>query len=63
VLAGSAMGYGIGRYVYHQHHDPSLDAENGKQTSHLNKSKFFPSIIPAYSRQERLYGASLAWSF
>jgi membrane-associated phospholipid phosphatase len=63
VLAGSAMGYGIGRYVYHQHHDPSLDAENGKQTSRLNKSKFFPSIIPAYSRQERLYGASLAWSF
>jgi hypothetical protein len=63
VLAGSAMGYGIGRYVYHQHHDPALDAENGKQTSRLIKSKFFPSIAPAYSRQARSYGATLAWSF
>lgn len=63
VLAGSAMGYGIGRYVYHQHHDTSLDAENGKQTSQLIKSKIFPRIAPAYSRQAHLYGASLAWSF
>jgi membrane-associated phospholipid phosphatase len=63
VLAGSALGYGIGRYVYHQHHDRSLDSENRKQTSRLFKSKFFPSIAPAYSRQAHLYGASLAWSF
>jgi membrane-associated phospholipid phosphatase len=63
VLAGSAMGYGIGRYVYHQHHDTSLDAENGKQTSRLLQSKFFPSIAPAYSRQQHSYGASLARSF
>jgi membrane-associated phospholipid phosphatase len=63
VLAGSAMGYGIGRYVYHQHHEPSLDSENGKKTSRLIKSKLFPRIAPAYSRQAHLYGASLAWSF
>jgi membrane-associated phospholipid phosphatase len=63
VLAGSAMGYGIGRYVYHQHHDASLDSENGKQTSRLLKSRFFPAIAPAYSRQAHVYGASLAWSF
>ena len=63
VLMGSAMGYGIGRYVYHQHHDTSLDSENGKQTSRLLKSRFFPSIAPAYSRQAHVYGASLAWSF
>jgi membrane-associated phospholipid phosphatase len=63
VLAGSALGYGIGRYVYHQHHDASLDQETGKQTSHLLKSRFFPAIAPAFSRQSHSYGASLAWSF
>ncbi|MGH9931960.1 MAG: phosphatase PAP2 family protein [Pyrinomonadaceae bacterium] len=30
VLVGSAMGYGIGRYVYHKHHATTLDAWNGK---------------------------------
>lgn len=63
VLVGSAMGYGIGRYVYHQHHDTSLDSENGKQTSRFLKSKFLPGIAPVYSRQQHSYGASLAWSF
>lgn len=63
VLMGSAMGYGIGRYVYHQHHDPALDSENGKQTSRLLKSKFVPTVVPSFSRQTHSYGASLAWSF
>ena len=63
VLMGSVMGYGIGRYVYHQHHDTSLDSENAKQTSRLLKSKFFPTVIPSFSRQTHSYGASLAWSF
>jgi membrane-associated phospholipid phosphatase len=63
VLAGSAIGYGIGRYVYHQHHDTSLDEGTGKQTSHLLKSKFFPAIAPAFSPQSHSYGATLAWSF
>jgi membrane-associated phospholipid phosphatase len=26
ILVGSAIGYGIGRYVYKTHHDPALDA-------------------------------------
>jgi len=63
VLMGSAMGYGIGRYVYHQHHDTSLDSKNAKQTSRLLKSKFFPALIPSFSRQTHSYGARLAWSF
>lgn len=63
VLVGSVMGYGIGRYVYHQHHDTALDSEAPKQTSSFLKSKFFPSIAPAYSRHARVYGASLAWNF
>ncbi len=63
VLAGSAMGYGIGRYVYHRHHDAALDEETGKQTSKVLKSKFFPAIAPAFSRQSHAYGATLAWNF
>src|SRR2546423_893255 len=29
VLIGSALGYGIGRYVYSKHHDPALDVSGG----------------------------------
>lgn len=32
VLVGSAIGYGVGRYVYKTHHDPVLDAP-GADTS------------------------------
>jgi hypothetical protein len=63
VLAGSAMGYGIGRYVYHQHHDVSLDGDAQNQTSRLLNSRFIPNVTPIYSRGQRAYGAALAWSF
>jgi len=59
VLAGSAMGYGIGHYVYKQHHDPSVGDDNASNT----KTSFIPRIAPAYNRAARLYGASLAWNF
>jgi len=62
-LAGSAMGYGIGRYVYHQHHDPSLDSFTKKKTTSLIPTKFFPRIVPLYSPRARVFGAELAWSF
>ena len=63
VLAGGAMGYGIGRYVYHQHHDAALDEDSEPHTSHFTRSKFFPNISPVYSHQARVYGGSLAWNF
>ncbi len=63
VLIGSAMGYGIGRYVYHKHHDQALDSPNGKQTSSLLHSRLFPSIEPLYSARARVYGARMAWAF
>jgi membrane-associated phospholipid phosphatase len=62
VLVGSAMGYGIGRYVYHKHHDQALDSSNGKQSSLLH-SRLFPSIEPLYSAHARVYGARMAWDF
>jgi len=60
VLVGSAMGYGIGRYVYHAHHDSSLD---GDAVNEIRKSKRWPLIAPQYDRRARDYGVALAWSF
>jgi membrane-associated phospholipid phosphatase len=60
VLVGSAIGYGIGRYVYRQHHDRSLDGEDLTKPS--PRSKLFPLIEPRYSRR-RAYGVTLAWNF
>ena len=61
VLVGSAIGYGIGRYVYRTHHDPSLDPSGG-ETTHT-QSKLFPLITPRYERSARVYGLGLAWEF
>jgi hypothetical protein len=60
VLVGSALGYGIGQYVYHAHHrktsvSPDEDAELG--ASH------WPAITPEFNRGARQYGVALTWSF
>jgi hypothetical protein len=62
VLVGSAIGYGIGRYVYRTHHDPSLDSPDGQTTQH-KESKLLPLIEPRYSRGSRTYGMTLSWDF
>jgi membrane-associated phospholipid phosphatase len=61
VLVGSAIGYGIGRYVYRAHHDPALDV-NAAQVRQ-QRSRLLPAISPLYSRANREYGLSLAWGF
>jgi hypothetical protein len=63
VLVGSAIGYGIGRYVYHEHHDTALDARNEKQSNDLVRSRLFPRIVPLYYPRAHVYGGMLAWSF
>ncbi|MFN2517297.1 MAG: phosphatase PAP2 family protein, partial [Pyrinomonadaceae bacterium] len=64
VLVGSAIGYGIGRYVYGKHHNPALDALNEKHNSKdLMSSKLFPQVAPLYHPRARVYGAMLTWSF
>jgi len=63
VLVGSALGYGIGRYVYHVHHDRSLDVDQSTiKKKGITQSKLFPRIAPSYSRRGHTYGATLAWS-
>ncbi|MEP6922456.1 MAG: phosphatase PAP2 family protein [bacterium] len=61
VLVGSAIGYGIGRYVYRTNHDPSLDGTNGRNGHSLLKSKLIPSTYPIYSRAEHSYGLAMRW--
>lgn len=47
VLAGSALGWGIGRYVYNAHH---------RESGGL-------SLTPKFSRATRQYGVALTWNF
>jgi membrane-associated phospholipid phosphatase len=61
VLAGSAMGYGIGRYVYHAHHRKQSDS--GDQEDSRERSLRWPLIAPEYDRRAHEYGAVLVWSF
>ncbi len=63
VLVGSAMGYGIGRYVYHKRHDPALDALDEKQHTDFVRSRLFPRIAPLYYPRAHIYGGMLAWNF
>lgn len=61
VLVGSALGYGIGHYVYKTHHDPNLDAAGGNRAPG-KRSKLFPLITPEYSGRARFYGAMFRWN-
>jgi len=58
VLAGSALGFGIGKFVYHAHHRESLnkDDDSGEITK-------WPLITPQFNRQARQYGVALTWAF
>ena len=60
VVVGSAMGYGIGRYVFNAHHH--TDSADSDVTEHLDH-RSWPAIEPLYNRHARQYGVSLAWNF
>lgn len=66
VVVGSAIGYGIGRYVYRTRHNPALDSvpeEEAGTTNDTARSGLAPFIIPRYHRQARAYGVTLVWNF
>ena len=63
VLIGSAMGYGIGRYVYRTHHRKATDSGGSEEDESFNVSKRWPTIAPEYNRRAREYGVALSWSF
>jgi PAP2 superfamily protein len=60
VLVGSALGYGIGQYVYHTHHRASLDSTDEDETV---KTSRWPAITPEWNRGLHKYGAAFTWSF
>lgn len=60
VLVGSAIGYGIGRYVYRTHHDAGLDSDSSDSSVH-SRSHRMPLIAPSYQRSSRSYSIALAW--
>src|ERR1043165_1715260 len=55
VVAGSALGFGIGRYVYGAHHRESSDGSVTRSA--------WPTIMPEYNRAARQYGVALTWNF
>lgn len=57
VLVGSALGYGIGRFVYKSHHRVSPEADDDAT------SKSTVVITPQYNRHARQYGVALTWNF
>src|SRR4051794_7831761 len=57
VVAGSALGYGIGKFVFKTHHRESLDDDGA-----ITRSAW-PLITPQYNRQARQYSVALTWNF
>ena len=68
-LIGSAMGFGIGRYVYRTHHQTKPgpgDGDGNEETEQalsesLTKRSLF--VTPMYSHTTRAYGVAATWSF
>ncbi len=52
VVAGSALGFGIGKYVYHAHHRDGSVSESR-----------WPMITPQMDRRSHQYGIGLTWQF
>jgi membrane-associated phospholipid phosphatase len=59
VLVGSALGYGIGRYVYNVRHSRARGGSD--QGGRPNHSGFVPSVMPRYESRSQTYGVTLAW--
>ena len=62
VLVGSAIGFGIGHYVYHAHHVKSNDITELDDQDSWRKNRW-PAVSPIYSRQAHAYGVALTWKF
>src|ERR1041384_5564737 len=68
-LIGSAMGFGIGRYVYRTHHQTKPgtgDGDGNEETEEalsesLTKRSLF--VTPMYSHTARAYGVAATWRF
>jgi membrane-associated phospholipid phosphatase len=60
VLVGSALGYGIGQYVFRARHRTTSESFVPNQ---LQTNTRWPTIAPQYNRRAHQYGMGLSWSF
>lgn len=60
VVAGSALGYGIGKYVYTKHNRRPIDSSD--EDGPISQTRW-PAISPQFYPRARAYGVSLTWSF
>jgi PAP2 superfamily protein len=66
VLVGSAMGFGIGRYVYRTHHQTKSGTDDGSEEAEAfseSRTKRSIFVTPMYSHTARAYGVAATWSF
>jgi membrane-associated phospholipid phosphatase len=63
VVAGSALGWGIGRYVYHVRHRVSLTSDDQISDDQTVTKSRWPSIAPDFNRAAHQYGVALTWNF
>jgi membrane-associated phospholipid phosphatase len=66
ILVGSAMGFGIGRYVYRAHHRTKSGPGDGpeeEEASSESRTKRSLFVTPVYSHTARAYGVAATWSF
>lgn len=61
VIAGSALGFAIGKYVYHKRHREVVDDDS--DTGGPVSKTWWPAINPELNRRTRQYGLGLTWSF
>lgn len=59
VLTGSAIGFGIGRFVYRSHHIKTPDAADKDPSGTFS---WVPLIAPFYDRKSSTYGGRLTWN-
>lgn len=60
-FVGSALGYGIGHYVYKTRHSQSLNSSN-EDRSQSGRRRLFPILAPQYNGQKHVYGMAFAWN-
>lgn len=63
ILVGSAVGYGVGRFVYKKHHLTEADRQNGVSKSAAGHAHWVPFVTPLYEARDHTYGATLTWSY
>lgn len=62
VLIGSAIGFGIGRFVYRKHHVETTKSNKDKSLP-PKTSKLMPMIVPICERRTGTFGGTLIWNF